>query len=118
MSEERLLPDEIVNYLKNIELAPKQRKAEIDAYWKIQALIDSTSDAFAKRVHMQTLEYVVDDGHMKLTYWSRSSRQPSRIRGRRGRSSSRSPSLPRLNVSWPGPRTRATWRLPPLASAH
>jgi hypothetical protein len=68
MSDERLLPDQIVKHLENFELTPKQRQAEIDAYWKIQALIDSKSDAFARRVHAQTLDFVIHDGNMKLTY--------------------------------------------------
>ncbi|QKC97159.1 hypothetical protein [Mesorhizobium sp. NZP2298] len=68
MSDERVLPDQIVTYLENFKLTPKQRQAEIDAYWKVQAMIDSTSDTFVRRVHAQTLDFVIHDGNMKLTY--------------------------------------------------
>ena len=53
---QRQLPEPIVKYLEKVRLTPTKRQAEVGAYWKIQELIETSSNVFAKRFHAQTLE--------------------------------------------------------------
>lgn len=68
MTHERQLPKEIAQHIESFKLSAGERQAEVDAYWAIMNLIENASDPFVKRVHLQTLEYVLDHGSMRWTY--------------------------------------------------
>lgn len=62
------LPDRVRHAIDSRKPTEKGRQSEIDAYHKIVAMIDDARDEFTKRVYSQTLEFVIHEGTMSLSY--------------------------------------------------
>lgn len=68
MAEVRSLPDLVVKQLDYLDVSEPERQVEIAAYWKIVELVDATTEPFTKRVHLQTMEHILDRCPMKFSY--------------------------------------------------
>lgn len=58
----------LIKYFDTLKLSAEEREIEVAAYRKIQLMIEGARDEFSKKVHRQTLEYIIQDSEMKLTY--------------------------------------------------